>query len=124
MIITRLLQLSTDKNGTFTVTFKVPASEGGNHQFTFTDGDQYNNYRFFNGFNCPSDTHTSFTRFSNEASATPVLKWQNVTDPSGVTYSLEIAKDATFNIIELQKDGLKGQNIPLPPRKFWKRESG
>jgi hypothetical protein len=35
------------------------------------------------------------------------LKWQDVTDPSGVTYSLEIAKDAAFNIMELQKDGLK-----------------
>ena len=50
---------------------------------------------------------------SSKASATPTLKWQNVSDPSGVTYSLEISTDSAFSIPELQKDGLKQSEYTL-----------
>jgi hypothetical protein len=32
--------------------------------------------------------------------------WQDVTDPSGVTYTLQVAKDRNFNEIVLVKEGL------------------
>ena len=48
-----------------------------------------------------------------QASGTPTLNWQDVTDPSGITYTLQIAKDATFNILVLQKDGLKQSEYTL-----------
>ena len=104
---------STDKNGTFTVTFKVPASEGGNHQFTFTDGTNKITTDFSMDSTAPATPTLLSPASATKASATPVLKWQNVTDPSGVTYSLEIAKDAAFNLIELQKDGLKVSEYTL-----------
>ena len=50
---------------------------------------------------------------SSQASQTPTLKWQNVTDPSCISYSLEIAKNNTFNILVLQKDGLKQSEYTL-----------
>ena len=104
---------ATDKNGTFTVTFKVPASESGNHQFTFTDGTNTITSDFSMD-STPPPTPTLLSPASlTKASGTPTLSWQDVTDPSGVTYSLQIAKDATFNILVLQKDGLKQSEYTL-----------
>ena len=34
------------------------------------------------------------------------FKWQSVTDPSGVTYGLQVAKDKDFTNIVLEKEGL------------------
>ena len=112
--ITQVATTTTDKDGTFTVTFKVPASEGGSHRITFTDGV---NKPITSDFSMDSTAPPAPTLLSpassSKASATPTLKWQNATDPSGVTYSLEIAEDATFNILELQKDGLKQSEYML-----------
>jgi hypothetical protein len=104
---------ATDKNGTFTVTFKVPASEGGNHQFTFTDGANTITSDFSMDSTPPPAPKLLSPGSLTQASATPTLKWQDVTDPSGVTYTLQIAKDATFSVLMLQKDGLKQSEYTL-----------
>ena len=111
--INQVATTTADKNGTFTVTFKVPVSEGGNHKFTFTDGTNKLTSDFSMDSTPPPTPTLSAPASSTKASATPTLKWQNVTDPSGVTYSLEIAKDAAFNIMELQKDGLQQSEYTL-----------
>ena len=98
---------ATDENGTFSVTFPIPASEGGNHRFTFTDGVNKLTSDFVMDSTAPPAPTLLSPVSSSKASATPTLKWQDVTDPSGISYSLQIAEDATFNILELQKDGLK-----------------
>jgi len=104
---------TTDKNGTFTVTFPIPASAGGNHQFTFTDGTNKITSDFSLDSIPPPTPILLLPISSSQASQTPTLKWLDVTDPSGISYSLQIAKDATFNILELQKDGLKGSEYTL-----------
>jgi parallel beta-helix repeat protein len=43
---------------------------------------------------------------STTADATPILDWSDVSDPSGVTYSLSIAKDPGFASILFDKSGL------------------
>ena len=112
---------ATDKNGTFTVTFKVPASESGNHQFTFTDNTNTITSDFSIGSTSPPTTSPSpalkpkllSPLTSTKASKTPTLDWQDVTDPSSITYTLQIANNATFNILVLQKDGLKQSEYTL-----------
>ena len=104
---------ATDKNGTFTVTFKVPASESGNHQFTFTDGVNTITSDFSMDSTPPPTPKLLSPASLTQTSGTPTLGWQDVTDPNGITYTLQIAKDATFNILVLQKDGLKQSEYTL-----------
>ena len=105
--IDQVATTTTDENGSFTVTFKVPASEGGSHRFTFSDGADKITSDFSMDSTSPPTPMLLSPVSSTKVSETPALDWQDVTDPSGITYSLEIAKDAAFTIMELQKDGLK-----------------
>ncbi len=85
-------------NGTFSVTFTVPASSGGDHTVTVTDG-----------------TNTITSSFTMESTSPPIpeplepavdtiiekdspayFDWEDVKDPSGVTYTLQIANDEKF----------------------------
>jgi len=50
---------------------------------------------------------------ANITDNTPILDWSDVSDPSGVTYDLSIARDAGFASIILQKTGLTVSNYEL-----------
>ena len=52
---------------------------------------------------------------TNITDNTPTLNWSDVSDPSGVTYDLSIAKDAGFASIALQKTGLTASTYELTP---------
>jgi hypothetical protein len=97
---------NADQNGTLIAIIKAPPSVGGNHLITVSDG-----------------TSTLTTVFAMDAVPPPVasllvpsslvktdklatFSWQEVTDRSGVTYTLQIATDATFSSLILQKQGL------------------
>lgn len=98
---------TTDANGAFSATFKVPASEGGPHTITATDG---------------TSTFTDTFTMESDAPAAPVpllpamgvkveqpvkFDWDEVTDDSlPVTYTLQVATDKDFTDIELEKEGL------------------
>ena len=111
--VNQVATTTSDKNGTFTVAFPIPASAGGNHQLTFTDGTNKITSDFSMDSTSPLTPTLLSPISSSQASQTPTLKWQNVTDPSGISYSLEIAKNNTFNILVLQKDGLKQSEYTL-----------
>jgi hypothetical protein len=42
----------------------------------------------------------------SQADSMPVMQWSSVSDPSGVTYTLQIATDAGFANVILQKSGM------------------
>jgi hypothetical protein len=44
----------------------------------------------------------------------PVFTWQAVTDPSGVSYHLQIAGDANFDTIVMEKEGLTTTQYIVP----------
>ena len=44
---------------------------------------------------------------------TPIFDWSDVTDPSGVTYMLEVAADNAFSVPVLSKTGLTASTYPL-----------
>ena len=111
--IKQVATTTTDNNGTFTVTFQVPASAGGNHKITLTDGTTTITSDFSMDSTPPPAPTLLSPGLLTKASETPTLDWQDAADPSGVTYSLQIAEDATFNILELQKDGLKQSEYKL-----------
>ena len=98
-------ETTTDVNGTFTAMFKVPVSGGGNHHITVTDG--VNTITLdFTVDSIVLSAPVLIYPLSLKTSKTPTLDWQDVTDVSGITYSLQISKDATFESVILQKDRL------------------
>jgi hypothetical protein len=104
---------TTDANGTFTITFKVPVSEGGDHQITITDGTNTLTSPFTMDFLAPPIPVLISPPLLTKASSTPVLDWQDVSDPSGVTYTLQISADAKFNLLILDKEGLTSSEYQL-----------
>jgi len=97
---------TTDADGNFSVTFTVPPSVAGEHTITAADGIK--------------NAASTFT-MESEAPRVPMLlpakviaiedmeahlDWEDVTDPSGVSYTLQIASGIDFDAIVLEKKGL------------------
>jgi hypothetical protein len=99
--------VKTDANGTFTVTFQAPASNGGAHQIIITDGVSSFTKDYSMESTPPATPALILPLTATKASKTPNLTWQTVTDQSGVTYSLQVSRDAAFSIVLFQKDSLK-----------------
>ncbi len=95
---------TADAEGRFSATFTIPKSEHGKHTITATD-----------------DINTVITTFTMESTPPPVplpllpqmdkkatqrayFEWEEVTDPSGVTYTLQIATDEEFTDESILRD--------------------
>jgi hypothetical protein len=98
--------VTADHDGNFAVTFDIPPSTHGHH--TITTSDALNTVEAV--FTMEADPPRAPSLLSPEngsrQGSQPILSWQPVTDPSGVTYTLEIATDSSFSNIVLQKSGL------------------
>ena len=98
--------VTADAKGNFSTMFTIPPSVAGNHTVTVTDG---------------TNTLTSNVTMESEAPLIPVpllpevattagaeiyFDWGDVSDPSGITYTLQIGTDADFTTIVLEQTGL------------------
>jgi PGF-pre-PGF domain-containing protein len=63
----------------------------------------------------PTPSLVSPTNGASTTDNTPLLDWSDVSDPSGVTYDMSIARDAGFASIALQKTGLAASTYELTP---------
>ena len=100
---TQVSSSTTDANGTFTAAFNAPPSAGGNHVVTVTDGTTTLIFNFAMDSTPPAAPQLLLPPDGQKTESTPAFDWSDVTDPSGVTYTLELASDATFADIILQK---------------------
>lgn len=99
-------QATSDSGGTFFATFPVPSSRGGNHVITATDGATSLSAVFALDAAPPAVPALLQPVLNTEAEPRASFSWAPVTDPSGITYILEIATDATFSNIILRKADL------------------
>jgi hypothetical protein len=97
---------STDANGMFTASFSAPASIGGNHTVVVSDGTNSQTFTFVMESTAPPVPTLYIPPPGTKLANIPVLTWSDVTDPSGLTYTLQISQDATFSTIILEKKGL------------------
>jgi len=98
--------VTADAKGNFSTTFTMPPSIAGSHTVTVTD-----------------DTNTLTSTVTMEAAAPPIpvpllpemattteaeiyFDWEDVSDPSGITYTLQIGTNADFTTIILEQAGL------------------
>ncbi len=95
-------------DGTFSATFNAPASSGGKHTIIATDGTNTQNLSFFMESDAPSTPVPLKPEMGIKAKTKAYFDWQEVTDPSGVTYTLQIATDENFSQASmiLEKTGL------------------
>jgi len=63
----------------------------------------------------PAPSLVSPANGANITDNTPLLDWSDVSDPSGVTYDMSIARDAGFVSIALQKTSLTASTYELTP---------
>jgi len=103
----------TADNGTFQVEFIVPPSTAGSHDITASDGTSTATAAFLMESQAPP-TPTSLTpKVAGTAGAQAYFDWSDVSDDSGVSYTLQLAVDADFNAIVLEKEGLPTSEYTL-----------
>lgn len=106
-VSTPVVFTTTSKNdGTFSFTFKIPKNEAGPHTVTATDGTNSLEVTFFMEEEAPTIPQPLEPEIDTIPERPVEFEWCGVTDPSGVTYTLQIAKDKNFTDIVLEKEGL------------------
>ena len=105
----------TNDIGAFSVAFNVPASTSGKHTITATDGANTIPLNFTMESKPPPAPILTLPQEANKVEAETLFDWDDVDDPSGVTYTLQIASDEDFDSIVLEKPGLTKSQYTLTP---------
>jgi len=93
-------------DGSFSTTFRIPESEPGQHAVTVSDGSNTLQVPFFMESTPPAMPVLLLPAMETKPQQPVKFDWEDVTDPSGVVYTLQIARDADFTDIALEKPGL------------------
>ncbi|MBM3175446.1 MAG: hypothetical protein FJZ93_06935 [Chloroflexi bacterium] len=120
---------TTDTNGSFSYTFKVPQSSKAEHTLIATDkaGNKatYGTAMESNPPPAPNPIQPRSDRFGWMGSKVVKFEWTEVSDESGVIYTLEIAKDLNFFPLEpgMRKTGLTKAVclVSMPPGTYYWR---
>lgn len=97
---------NTDISGSFSATFNAPAVPGGNHTITVTDGTSTMEATFVMESTAPPVPSPIAPPNDTKADAMTTFGWSEVSDPSGVTYELQVSRDPNFSTTTLDKKGL------------------
>jgi hypothetical protein len=105
------IQAKTDENGNFTQDITIPKSMSGSRAIKITDASNNTVTANFVVESTPPPLPNPIspadgTKQGLTGNITPEFKWTAVTDPSGVTYNLQIDDDSSFPHPILEKDGL------------------
>ncbi len=107
---TQLITATAGTDGRFSATIEVPESKGGEHTVTVTGAVSSSSleYIFTMESTAPAIPSPLKPEMDVKTKAEAFFDWQDVDDPSGVTYTLQIATDENFaeSAIVLEKTGL------------------
>ncbi|MBI4304092.1 MAG: IPT/TIG domain-containing protein [Chloroflexi bacterium] len=109
---------TTDASGSFRKQVVIPKSKGGAHPIRIADSQRNESRLSFTVENAPPPVPRQLspedgTGVGLLGGATPALRWTGVTDPSGVTYSLQIDTSPDFTQPVLQKSDIPGSSYTL-----------
>ena len=108
---------NTDQQGTFSVTFTVPPSPGGKHTIIVTDGISTKEFDFFIERESPPSPLLLQPGIDKKAKYPIFFNWEDVSDPSGVTYTLQISKNEQFTPVLAEADNLTESEYTIPQDK-------
>jgi len=109
-----VFHITSGADGSFSYTFAVPPSPGGAHTITASDGTSSMQVTFFMESTPPPIPPPLLPLMGDKAKALAYFDWEDVKDDSmPVTYTLQIASDANFTTILLEKTGLTTSEYTL-----------
>ena len=99
---------TSDANGNFIATFPIPESVAGVHTITASDGTNSLQVDFYMESQAPDIPPLLLPLMGDKTEALPHFDWEDVTDDSGVTYTLQVATSEDFTPVSmvLVKEGL------------------
>jgi hypothetical protein len=97
---------TVDAKGNFWKNFTVPPGVAGDRVITATDGTSTVTATFIIESQAPTMPVPLLPEVASTAAAKTYFDWEDVSDPSGVSYSLQVASDADFTNILLEREGL------------------
>ncbi len=108
-----LIATVTADNGAFRVEFIVPPSAAGSHVITADDGTSQATATFIMESQAPPTPTPLTPEVAGTTGARAYFDWIDVSDDSGISYTLQIAVDPDFNAILLNKEGLDSSTYTL-----------
>jgi len=103
----------SEDDGSFSYTLKVPKSDPGEHTITATDGVNSLEVTFFMESQAPPIPEPLLPAMGDKPEQPITFDWRDVSDPSGVTYTLQVATDKAFNDIVFEEVGLTESKYTL-----------
>jgi hypothetical protein len=110
--------VTSNAAGSFNIDFGVPKSESGEHQIIALDEAGHRAEQTFEIENIPPPV-PALRAPNNESSGglfggfRPATRWLGVNDPSGITYTVQVATDPEFLDIVLERRGLPNPSYTL-----------
>ena len=109
-----LTTTTADSNGNFSATVTIPESAKGSHTITATDGSNTVSTTFTMESKKPQIPQPLLPYDGEKIKRPATFDWEDVTDDSGVTYTLQIATDEDFDDIVFEKTGIKTSGYTIP----------
>ncbi len=96
----------SDAQGSFSVTFKVPAVSGGEHILHVSDGTTVKDFTIFVDNAAPTAPAVPVWPRNFHPKQPVPFSWNGASDASGVTYELQLSQETGFTNLILSKKGL------------------
>ncbi len=96
-----ITEATVDSSGNFSAGFSIPPGPGGAHSISTTDGFNTANITFIMESIPPAAPLLLLPANDSGLEEETTFLWEEVTDPSGVTYAFQIATDAGFSTSNL-----------------------
>ncbi len=93
-------------DGNFTTVFTVPPSAAGSHVIKATDGPTTGTTTFIMESEAPPVPLPRLPETAGTAQEKARFVWGDVTDPSGVSYTLQVASDIDFNTLAVDREDI------------------
>ena len=113
---TQVATTTVNPDRSFSGTFNVPASSSGGHTVIATDGTNSIQRTFIMESTPPATPVPLKPEMDIQAESETYFDWEDITDPSGVTYTLQIATANDFSqaSIVLEKTGITQSEYTIP----------
>lgn len=92
----QVAEATVNANGNLSASFKIPVSSGGEHTVSATDGTNKTECTFTMESTAPLAPVPLQPANASKVKPEARFAWEGVTDPSGVTYNLQIVFDDSF----------------------------
>ena len=97
---------TSENDGSFSYTFKISEGKPGENIISVTDGINQLQVTFFMESVAPATPQPLLPAIDSKPERPVTFDWKDVTDPSGVTFVLQVARDKGFADMVIEKRGL------------------